>query len=67
MLLEGDTGIAGWVRVCGECGQFDMHSVLPDAAMLGRPDWFCETCHASELMAAHIRVVPLLFNEDDDR
>lgn len=54
-----EPGIAGWVRVCAVCGQFDMHSVVPVASMVARPNWRCGICDASELVAAHVRYEPV--------
>ncbi|MEM7141203.1 MAG: hypothetical protein AAF548_09240 [Actinomycetota bacterium] len=64
-LLAEDTGIAGWVRVCGVCGQFDMHSLLPVAAMVPQPNWRCGVCDATELIAAHVRYVAVPHPEKD--
>ena len=57
---------AGWVRVCGECGQIDVHSILPVESMVARPNWRCGVCGAVELMAAHVRYVAVPPSEKGD-
>ena len=57
--------VSGWVRVCGECGQFDLHSLVPTACMVERPNWRYGVCDATDLTAAHVQYLPYRHNTNN--